>query len=208
MPLNHSRATLLAAGLTAALTLGACSATHPTGSDANDHGSMTQGTGSASTAGEGSGVTHADAGDVAFAQQMIPHHEQAVQMADLALDTPSASSTVRALASQVKAAQDPEIRTMSSWLDAWGAPGAGEVDHSGHDMAGMMSEADLDALARAQGAEFDRMWLTMMIAHHEGAVTMSRTVLDSTQRAEVRALAESIVSAQQREIETMKGLLS
>ena len=208
MPVTRPRIALITAGVAAALTLGACSGTHDTGGGAVDHGAMTQTTGTASNATGGSGGVRADPGDVTFAQQMIPHHEQAVQMADLALGASSASPQVRDLATRIKAAQDPEIQTMTSWLDTWGAPGAGEVDHGGHAMAGMMSEDDLGALGRAWGAEFDRMWLTMMVEHHEGAVTMSRTVLESTRRAEVRTLAEAIVSAQQREIETMKGLLS
>ncbi len=167
-----------------------------------------------------------DPQDVAFAQMMIPHHEQAVEMADLALER-ATTPEVRELATQVKGAQDPEIATMRGWLEEWGAPqtmpgtdGTEGMDHStmGHDMGGMgdmggtgegmMTGEQMDALASASGAAFDRMWLTMMIAHHEGAVVMARSVLGTTQDAEVTELAEAIVAGQEDEITTMQGLLA
>ena len=157
----------------------------------------------------------ARAGDVAFAQGMIPHHEQAVEMADMALEKSSASATVRRLATQIKAAQDPEIATMRALLTAWGAPAAPTAggDHgTGHGTGhgchgGMMSAQDMTALAKADGAAFDRMWLTMMIEHHEGAVTMSEQVLTTTRDPQVSTLARDIISAQQAEIATMRALL-
>ncbi|MEZ5117506.1 MAG: DUF305 domain-containing protein [Candidatus Nanopelagicales bacterium] len=161
------------------------------------------------------------AGDVAFAQLMIPHHEQAVEMAELALAADAdASGDVRALATAIQAAQDPEIALMTQWLTQWGEPvampGSDESgvpdDHSGHDMggmsmAGMMSAEDMGELGEATGTDFDRMWLAMMIAHHEGAVDMAEQVLTTTEDPAVRTLAEEIVAAQQAEIATMRGLL-
>ena len=144
--------------------------------------------------------------DVMFAQMMIPHHEQAVEMADMALDPDASSSVeVRELAVDVKAAQDPEIETMRGWLEAWGAPQepSGGMDHD----SGMMSQGDMGALASAEGAEFDRMWLTMMIEHHEGAITMAQDVLATTEDEEVKAMAEDIIAAQEAEIATMQALL-
>ena len=153
-----------------------------------------------------SATSTAAQGDVMFAQMMIPHHEQAVEMADLALqDKAQASSEVRALAEQIAKAQGPEIETMTSWLSSWGAATSAPMDHS---MPGMMGEADMSKLAGATGAEFDQQWLTMMVAHHEGAITMAEDVLGTTTNAEVKSLARAIVDGQQAEIVTMKQLLA
>jgi uncharacterized protein (DUF305 family) len=150
--------------------------------------------------------------DVAFAQLMIPHHQQAVEMADLAL-TSATSDRVRELATQIKGAQDPEIMQMSGWLEDWGAPMTMEDDHSGHDMGGMtmegmMSDDDMAALMDATGADFDRMWLEMMIAHHEGAIAMADQVLAETSDPEVTALAEAVITGQTAEIDVMQQLLA
>lgn len=164
------------------------------------------------TPGAGAG----SAADVSFAQLMIPHHQQAVEMADLALQK-AVSSQIRQLAEQIKAAQDPEIATMRAWLSAWGAPEQMpdmEGMTGGHDMGGMtsgmgmMTQEQMQQLQAASGAEFDRMWLTMMIAHHEGAVAMAEEVLAATSSPAVTALATSIVAGQTAEIQTMKGLLA
>jgi uncharacterized protein (DUF305 family) len=165
----------------------------------------------------------ASATDVAFAQSMIPHHQQAVEMADLALSADSgASEQVQQLAQQIKAAQDPEIEQMTGWLQSWNAPtampGASQgtdmqgMDHSGHDMggitmAGMMTAEQMDELQQASGEQFDEMWLTMMIAHHEGAVAMAEQVRSSSD-PNVSALADNIISSQQAEIQQMKAMLS
>lgn len=162
--------------------------------------------------------------DVVFAQSMIPHHEQAVEMADLALaPNADASAQVRELARQIKAAQAPEIRQMTGWLNGWGAPTAmpgsdgsndlGAMDHSGHDMAGMsvagmMTAEQMQDLTTVSGEEFDRLWLEMMIAHHEGAIAMAGQVDSTSQDPQVKALADAIVNAQNEEITTMQKLLA
>ncbi|MFC5676595.1 DUF305 domain-containing protein [Aeromicrobium endophyticum] len=149
-----------------------------------------------------SGADHNDA-DVAFAQQMVPHHQQAVEMADLAKGA-DASADVTALAAQIRTAQAPEIAIMKEWLDDWDA----STSHGGHDMGdGMMSDADMTELGTLAGTAFDRAWLTMMIAHHEGAVTMARTELANGKDADAKKLAQAIVDSQEKEIATMKGLL-
>jgi len=151
--------------------------------------------------------------DVTFATGMIPHHRQAVEMAKLA-DTRAKSPQVKALAMQIMNAQDPEIRTMSNWLTTWGKPVPS--DHSsmsGMDMSssgsmpGMMSGADMDKLKKATGADFDQMFLTMMIAHHQGAIEMANTEKSSGMNADAIALAQQIEEAQTTEITTMQGLL-
>jgi uncharacterized protein (DUF305 family) len=192
------RALSVTAALAGTIALGACS-----GGD-TDHGDMTgmNGTGRAS-----SSTADVDPADVMFAQTMVPHHQQAVEMADLAL-TRASSADVKALAAKIKAAQDPEIATMNGWLGQWGArtgsAGMSGMDHGG---AGMMSQADLTKLSEASGAQFDRMWLTMMVAHHQGALTMAKDVLATTESAQVRTVARSIVDGQTTEIATMTGLL-
>ncbi|MEJ7773841.1 MAG: DUF305 domain-containing protein [Nocardioidaceae bacterium] len=167
------------------------------------------------SAGSDSTSSHNSA-DVAFATDMIPHHAQAIEMADMAL-TRAEDTDVIDLAGQIKAAQDPEIEAMSGWLEAWGeeVPDLGDdmsgMDHdmSGMDdsMPGMMSEADMQGLADSSGAAFDRMWLTMMIEHHEGAISMAETELSDGESAEAKSLADDIIEGQQAEVTTMQGLL-
>lgn len=163
----------------------------------------------------GDGADH-DAADVAFATQMIPHHRQAVKMAALVEDRTS-DADVRALADDIAAAQEPEIETMTGWLESWGedVPSAGD-DHAGHDMSGdgmagmpgMMSGAEMDQLEAARGAAFDRLWLTMMVEHHRGAVAMARTEVDEGRYADAVALARDIERTQQAEITRMQRLLA
>ena len=141
--------------------------------------------------------------DVAFAQMMIPHHEQAVVMSEFAL-TNTDNSEVLALAQEIIDAQGPEINQMNAILERFNA---GMGGHGGHTMAGMLTEEELQALQAAQGPEFDRLYLIGMIAHHEGAIEMANDVLAEGTDPEVRALAEAIIAAQLDEIELMQILL-
>ena len=148
--------------------------------------------------------------DVMFAQMMIPHHEQAIEMSDMALDpTVGASADIVALATQIKNAQDPEIAQMTSLLQGWGK--ALTADHSGMDhssmMSGMLSTEDMEKLGALTGTAFDVAWAKGMIAHHEGAVEMAQDVLTDGSNAEVRTLAQAIVSTQKAEIATLRALL-
>ncbi len=144
--------------------------------------------------------------DVTFAQDMIPHHRQAVSMADLA-DTRASSQEVKDLAAQIKAAQDPEITKMTGWLKNWNQPTQMSGMNS-MDMAGMMSDTQMSDMTAASGAEFDSMFLTMMIEHHKGAIEMANTEISDGKNPEAIALAKAIVKAQQAEIETMQALLA
>jgi uncharacterized protein (DUF305 family) len=147
-----------------------------------------------------------NAADVSFTQGMIPHHEQAIEMADLALDpTAQASDAVKALATTIKAAQDPEVALMKGWLKAWGKEEM-TSDHSGHDMKGMASTGDMKKLAGLKAAEFDKTWIKLMIAHHEGAVSSATDVAKNGASAEVRTLAAAIVKGQEAEIVEMTAL--
>ena len=193
-----TRRALPAAAAVLVLAVSACGS-----SDDSSHGSMPAGgDSSASTSAEtATGVE----GDVKFAQMMIPHHEQAVEMADLALQNDTASKEVKALAGQIKAAQDPEIQTMKGWLSQWGAQeSTGPMDHGS---GGMMSDQDMSALMGASGPQFDEMWVEMMIEHHRGAITMAQDVLATTTNADVEKLATAVVQGQQKEITTMQGMM-
>lgn len=142
--------------------------------------------------------------DVMFAQMMIPHHRQAVEMAKLAEDR-AAGGQVKDLARKIEAAQEPEIQTMSGWLTAWGSQASGE--HGMPGMPGMMSGQDMEELRGLSGAAFDRAFLTLMIQHHEGAVAMAKQERAGGTYEPARRMAADIVSGQSAEIATMRRLL-
>ena len=146
--------------------------------------------------------------DIMFAQMMIPHHEQAIELADMALDpTLKASEQVKALASQIKNAQDPEIDLMAQWLNEWEQPLMDmSVDHS-MTMEGMLSVDELGAIGQMNGEEFDQAWIGAMIAHHKGAIEMADTVKAEGESALVQELADAIIQAQKSEIDTLELLL-
>ena len=147
--------------------------------------------------------------DVMFAQMMIPHHEQAIELADIALDpTVEAGAEVKALATEVKAAQDPEVEMMTAMLEAWGEPTYLDegMDHSSM-MSGMVSADDMAELETLRGADFDRAWLEAMIAHHEGAIEMANDVIEKGDDVAAADLARTIIEGQTAEIERMKTLL-
>ncbi len=192
----------LSALILAAVGLTAC------GSDSDEASSAASTT--VAVGSERTGSAAFNDADVTFAQSMIPHHEQAVEMAELALDPrASASPEVKELAKGVQAAQDPEIAQMKQWLTAWGKPM--EMDTmGGHDMSamdGMMSGDDMAALGRATGEPFNTMWLEMMIRHHQGAIAMANTVRSSGADPQVESLADAIISGQQAEIDRMQAVL-
>lgn len=143
------------------------------------------------------------AADVMFAQMMIPHHQQAVDLGAIAQNG-EASPEVLALAKDISNDQTHEIEHMQAWLTA-----AGASEHMDHDMAmdGMLTEVELETLKAAKGAEFDRLFLEGMIAHHEGAISMAQAVVDS-KNSEVAELAASIIESQTKQIQYMKELLA
>ncbi|MFF7974978.1 DUF305 domain-containing protein [Streptomyces sp. NPDC007905] len=197
------RAALVAATGLASLVLAACGGGGGAGGVRAGHGSSANP--SASTA------TAHNAQDVAFAQGMIPHHQQALEMARLA-DGRASSARVKDLAARIEKAQDPEIRTMTGWLKTWGAqvPMAG-TDRSGHagmsGMSDMMSDDDMAALKKAGGKDFDTMFLSLMVDHHQGAVAMATTEKRKGEYGPAKGMAGGIVSAQNAEIKEMKQLL-
>ena len=156
--------------------------------------------------------------DVTFAQGMIVHHRQAVEMAELAAER-TENPQVLDLAARIGAAQEPEIATLTGWLQEWGAEvpaeggmgGMSGMDHSGtggmEGMGGMMTPEQMTALDQASGPGFDRMFLDMMVEHHRGAVEMAQTELDEGAAPEALALAQQIIDTQQAEITEMESLL-
>ena len=138
--------------------------------------------------------------DQMFAAMMIPHHEQAIEMSNIAL-TNSTNQQILELATAIKDAQEPEIDLMKNWAGTMlGA-------HDGHVMAGMLTAEEIDDLKSANGVEFDRLFLLGMIKHHQGAIDMAEPVLSSN-NPDVAALAESIIQTQQAEITAMQNLLA
>lgn len=162
-------------------------------------------------AGCGDSADHNDQ-DVSFAKNMVPHHQQAVTMADMALSQ-SSNQQVQDLATRIKAAQASEISIMQGWLASWGEEA---MDHSGdmsgmkgmEGMEGMVSGADMAALQGTSGSEFDRLFLQHMTAHHEGALAMARTELDKGKHEPAQVLAREIVAGQEKELAEMAQLQS
>jgi uncharacterized protein (DUF305 family) len=204
------RAILIGAGAAAALVISA-------GCSGSESGPEQSGGGSSSATAESSSQDHNDA-DVMFAQHMIPHHQQAIEMSDVVLAKKGIDPRVTDLATEIKAAQGPEIKQMQDWLGQWGNPPmppmATEEGHGGHDMEGMsgdgmgmMSDEEMTALNNAKGVEVSRLFLTGMITHHEGAIAMAQTEIEDGKFAPAVELARAIVKTQQAEIDTMKGIL-
>lgn len=207
------RAVALATAATAAVVLAACGGSSDSSSPAPGHSG--HGMGATHPSGTASGGSH-DPQDVSFAQGMIPHHRQAVAMADLAASR-AKSPQVKDLAAKIKQAQDPEITTMSGWLKAWGAQVPGDsrsgmgsmpgMDHSASPMPGMMSDQDMGRLKGLSGDAFDKAFLRMMIGHHQGAIAMAGTERAKGAYGPAKALAKSIATSQTAEITEMNGML-
>lgn len=214
----HQRYLLAPLAALAAAALVACGGSS-TDNQANPRTSATVGT-TTSAAGTPVAGRHNDI-DVEFAQMMIPHHQQAVEMAKLAA-TRAGNPQVKQLAATIAAAQQPEIATMTGWLTGWGqpttmpsmpgTPGA-SGGHGGHDMGGggmpgMMSGGDMMILEGLTGTEFDRSFLTTMIAHHRGAIDMAKAAQTEGLYPPAIDLAKSIQTSQTAEIRAMKALLT
>jgi uncharacterized protein (DUF305 family) len=201
--LKHAPARLaVASGLVAvSLGLAGCGTSGPAGNTA-PMGAKPTATSSAS----------ANGADTMFAQMMIPHHEQAVEMSEMVLAKPGVDPRVGDLAQQIKAAQAPEVARLKGWLGEWGQPASMSGGHEGHGSGGMMSgmlkDEDLAQLRSADGAAASKLFLTQMIAHHEGAVEMAMTEKASGKHPGPVQMAASIIDSQTKEVEAMKGLLA
>lgn len=141
--------------------------------------------------------------DIDFAMNMIAHHEQAIEMADLVLDKEGVDDRVINLALAIKEAQGPEISTMTSWLESWGEDTMPGMDHGD----GMMSDEDMTTLENAAGAEASGLFLEQMIEHHQGAIDMAEQEVAAGENPDAIALARKIIVDQTSEITTMQELL-
>ena len=144
--------------------------------------------------------------DVTFTQNMIPHHQQAIEMAKL-VDSHTDRTELRKLANSIMRGQSQEITQMQGWLRSWGKPATPSEGHGGHgdtEMPGMMSEADMRRLMEATGTEFDLAFVEMMAAHHQGAIDMANTELKDGSAPEVTRLAQQVIDTQQDEIDQLQ----
>lgn len=143
--------------------------------------------------------------DVMFLQMMYPHHAQAVEMAKL-VPTRSQNQQVKDLASAIEGAQAPEMQQMTTLLAGFGKPAPSAT--MSHSMPGLMTPQQMTELTGLSGAAFDKMWLQMMVEHHQGAITMANDELKNGTNPDAKKMAEAIVAAQQGEITTMNGMLA
>jgi uncharacterized protein (DUF305 family) len=181
------------AALATALTLSACSGGTP-GAEVSGDAGMTNA--------PSASVSFNEA-DVTFAQGMLPHHEGAVAMSDVILAKDGIDQSVLDLATEIKAAQEPEIAQLTDWLAAWGADEGGM-----NGMDGTMSSDDMMALANASGVEASKLFLEQMTVHHQGAIDMAQTELNDGQNTDAQALATAIVTTQADEIVVMTDILA
>lgn len=147
--------------------------------------------------------------DVEFLQGMVPHHSQAVEMAEMVAER-SDRPELNQLADNIISSQNEEIDQMNTLLSDAGAEpaesgGMGGMDHDGTSMSGVMSDEDMQELEGAEGEAFDLMFLDSMTAHHEGAIEAAEKVLDEGENPAVADLANQIIAAQRTEIEQMDG---
>ncbi|MDP9736108.1 DUF305 domain-containing protein [Curtobacterium sp. 260] len=202
MHTTTTRTLAIAAALTLGLTLASCSA----GSSSSDADSSSSSS-STSTA-SASASAHSDQ-DVMFAQMMLPHHKQAVEMSDMLLAKGSGVDTgVTDLAKQIKAEQSPEIKQLTSWLKSWGEPTESGHLGMGHSMSGMMSDSDMSDLDKSSAKNAGQLYLEQLVQHHEGAVDMAKTEVTKGANIDAVRMAKSIVSGQTEQITQMKDMLS
>jgi uncharacterized protein (DUF305 family) len=152
-----------------------------------------------------------NAADIAFATNMIPHHQQAVDMSALVPDR-STNADVQKLASDIAGAQGPEIQTFKVLLVQWNEnpdlnTGSGNGGQGGG-MQGMVDDPTMARLASLQGAEFDQMWLHSMLGHHQGAIEMANAEIANGTNVDAKSIAQHIVTTQQAQIDQMNQLLA
>lgn len=191
-----------AAALLAVIALAGCSTSDAAHSEA--HVSAPHSTPAASSASLNPDV---DPDDVMFAQMMIPHHEQALVMSSIAMSKDGISDGITGIAQRIDEEQFGEIADLTSWLEQSGSP-VKSAGHESHEMPGMLTDEQIEQLRAATGDEFEKMWLLFMVAHHQGAVTMSQDVIANGTDPELRAFAERTIANQGMEIDQMTILLS
>ena len=170
----------------------------------SDSGSHMMGDSNANGMNNSQSASDLEMNEYMFAQMMIPHHQQAVDMSDLALKK-SSNPRILDLAQRIKSAQSSEIIQMQSWLGGKEANSM-MTDHSGHSMGGMLTEEEFSKLEASFGVTFDSLFLEGMIAHHEGALDMARLIKDTTTQ-EVNSFGLNVVEVQSEEIREMREIL-
>ncbi|WP_414936903.1 DUF305 domain-containing protein [Amycolatopsis sp. cmx-11-51] len=153
------------------------------------------------------GAPGASQADITFSQQMVPHHQQSIQVANLASER-SASEFVKATAAKIIKAESAEVQTMTGWLRSWNAAVLPAAGHAGHSMPGMITSGQVASLQNLTGAEFDKTWLPLMAEHLRNGVAMAKTVLSSGEHAETKALAQEIVENQTAAIDEITAQIS
>lgn len=196
--------TLSTTAIAAAIALAGCASGSGSGSGSESMPGMTHGTSSSAPAAS----AEYNSADVTFAQMMIPHHAQAVEMSDMILAKQGIPAPVTALATKIKEAQGPEIQTMTGWLKDWKEPTEMATGQAGHSMSGMMDDAAMKELEAAQGTEAAKLFLKRMIAHHEGAIMMANNEVTDGKDPKAVELSKEIVSAQEAEVKEMQDLLA
>lgn len=195
-----------------ALVLSGCTS----GGSGHDMSAMTTPPQQASASATGTQAGQHNDVDVAFAQDMIPHHRQAIEMVDMVLAKQGIDPRVISLARAIKAAQSPEIDQLQGWLTGWGIAASpsetGIPSMPSHDMGGagqgMMTEQYMTALRDAQGVDASKLFLTQMIEHHNGAITMAQKEIEGGQFTAAVTLARAIVASQHDEIVTMREIVN
>jgi uncharacterized protein (DUF305 family) len=142
--------------------------------------------------------------DIMFLQMMIPHHQQAVDISNLAMKT-SKDSELLALAKKIAADQTSEIAMMKAWLKDAGA--GTDMGHSMEGMGGMLNDAELSALNAESGTKFDLLWLKGMTGHHDGAIHMTTMIRDAS-NPDIKAFGAKVVADQSAQIEQMKAMIA
>ncbi|MGY2747753.1 DUF305 domain-containing protein [Arthrobacter sp. UYCu723] len=197
--------TISATAAAAVIALSGCS----TGSGGGSMPGMDMGSSSSKPANSAPAAAGGyNAADTMFAQMMIPHHTQAVEMSDTILNKQGIPAPVTALATRIKAEQGPEIDKLTTWLSDWKEPAQMSGSMSGGGMSGMMSGEDMAKLDAAQGTEAAELFLTQMIAHHEGAVMMAKTESTDGKNPDAVQLSKNIVTSQEAQMKEMKDLLT
>jgi uncharacterized protein (DUF305 family) len=199
MPSITARVATVLAAMAVALSLSSCSS--PASDGQADH----QQTDQPVVTGQPAGY---NADDVAFATNMIPHHQQAVEPSAMVPDR-STNAELVALAQQISAAQEPEVNVMKVFLVQWNENPDTNSGHAGHGstMEGMVDAATMTKMESLNGAEFDKLWLEPMISHHQGAIEMAKAEIANGDNVDAKTLATNIVTTQEAEIGQMKQML-
>ena len=199
MPSNTARVATVLAAIAAALFLSSCNSRASNGQADRPQ------TDQPVITGQPAGY---NADDVAFATNMIPHHQQAVELSAMVPDR-STNAELAALAQQISAAQQPEIDVMKVFLVQWNENPDDNSGHGGHGntMQGMVDAAAMTKLESLNGAEFDKLWLESMVSHHQGAIEMAKAEIANGDNVDAKTLAKNIVATQEAEIGQMKQML-